>query len=249
MCPAHRTEVLKTIREALRSGHECRAVSTQVVEAGVDLDFPVVLRALGPLDALAQAAGRCNREGLLIGEDGRPCRGLFEVYVAESSPPRTLRSATTVSQTVLKNRGRIALDEPNLFLDYFDRLYSITDLDAKHIQRDRAAFRYRTVGENFELIPDHTLPIVVPYGAAGDALERFRDALTRADGEREALRALQRYIVGIPRKAAGELIHAGAIDTVGDIVHVLRPDVVGASYDVRLGLVLGADDASEEFII
>ena len=65
MCPAHRTSVLSKIRSILANGKPCRAVSTQLVEAGVDIDFPAVYRASSGIDSIAQAAGRCNREGLL----------------------------------------------------------------------------------------------------------------------------------------------------------------------------------------
>ena len=63
MCPAHRTDVLDRIRAALATGDPCRVVSTQLVEAGVDIDFPVVFRSIAGVDSIAQAAGRCNREG------------------------------------------------------------------------------------------------------------------------------------------------------------------------------------------
>ena len=75
MCAAHRKHVLEEIGRALRSGGTCRVVSTTLVEAGVDLDFPVVYRTLGGVDAMAQAAGRCNREGRMADEQGRPLPG------------------------------------------------------------------------------------------------------------------------------------------------------------------------------
>jgi len=65
MCAAHRLEIIAAIRGKLRRGEPCHVVSTQLIEAGVDLDFPVAFRALAPLDSIVQAAGRADREGLL----------------------------------------------------------------------------------------------------------------------------------------------------------------------------------------
>jgi CRISPR-associated endonuclease/helicase Cas3 len=80
MCPAHRAEVVAEIRRRLLAGEPCRVVSTQVIEAGVDVDFPAVYRAAAGLDSIAQAAGRCNREGLLATEDGQPRLGRVFVF-------------------------------------------------------------------------------------------------------------------------------------------------------------------------
>src|SRR4029077_572210 len=81
MCPAHRKFVLDGIRASKKRGEAVRLVATQLVEAGVNLDFPIVYRAMAGLDSLAQAAGRCNREGRL--ED----KGQLRVFLAPTSPP------------------------------------------------------------------------------------------------------------------------------------------------------------------
>ena len=238
MCGAHRQGVMRSVRKRLSAGLRCRLVSTQVVEAGVDLDFPLVLRAFGPLDALAQAAGRCNREGRLQDATGAPRRGRFEVYCATSAPPPAQRSATDVAKTVLRLRGGLSLADPTLFTEYFDRLYSNRNLDAKDIQRHRAAFQYETVGNTFELIPDQTVPIIVPYPGATAAARHLEHALASGYGERQALRQIQRYIVAVPRSDHAKLFEANDLDRIGELVDVLRSDAQYARYDRNLGLVL-----------
>ena len=162
MCAAHRSEVLAKIKDALTRGVACRVVSTQLVEAGVDVDFPIVYRALGGLDSIVQAAGRCNREGRLD-------KGRVVVFRAETSPPRgTPRQAMEVTESLLRDAGGI-LDpsDPELFEEYFRMLYHDVVLDAKRIQTLRQEFNFASVGREFKLIEDgFTTPVVVPYGEA-----------------------------------------------------------------------------------
>jgi CRISPR-associated endonuclease/helicase Cas3 len=238
MCPAHRSVVLHSIRERLKERAPCLAVTTQVVEAGVDIDFPFVMRALGPLDSLAQAAGRCNREGRLVDDAGRPTRGRFEVFVAATPPPRDLKPAADVSRTVLELRDRkLDLSDPSIFSEYFDRLYGNADLDRERIQRDRELYAYRLVGQHFKLISDDQVPVVVPYRDYDRPLSRLRWALERGIGERAALRNLQPFMVSVYRSLLGRLRAVGALDEVDYMLFVLRPDHLTVRYDERLGLV------------
>jgi CRISPR-associated endonuclease/helicase Cas3 len=117
MCPAHRTKKLEQIRKSLSSGTLCRVVSTQLIEAGVDIDFPVLYRALGGLDSIVQAAGRCNREGKL------PI-GHMKIFRAPSLPPvGTPRKALAVTESLLCEYGNLDLTNPDIFEDYFRHLY------------------------------------------------------------------------------------------------------------------------------
>lgn len=239
MCPAHRSAVLNTIRKTLKDGAPCTAVTTQVVEAGVDIDFPFVMRALGPLDSLAQAAGRCNREGKLVDDFGKPMLGRFEVFVPDTAPPKGLRLATDVGRTVLELRDhRLDLADASVFNEYFDRLYDNAVLDRESVQRDRERYAYRQVGTNFKLIPDDQFPIVVPYLDYERRLYRVRAAFERGVGERAALRDLQPLIVSVYRRDIDQFRAIGALDQIGEMeLFALRPDHLAVRYDERLGLL------------
>jgi hypothetical protein len=121
MCPAHRKVVLDKVRDKLKKkGEACRLISTQCVEAGVDVDFPVVFRAWGPLDAMAQAAGRCNRNGCADS-------GVVHVFMPEEEnyPDGAYRQAADIARILLKKHGAEGMDiqVPELFAEYYKELY------------------------------------------------------------------------------------------------------------------------------
>lgn len=157
MCPAHRRAVLDKIKERLADDRPCRVVSTQLVEAGVDLDFPVVFRAVGPLDRIVQAAGRCNREGRLES-------GSVIVFTPADGhmPPGVYRTASGVTDILLR-LGETDWDDPAVFQDYFKRVYASVETDNKHIQALRKACSFHQVRDRFHMIPDDTVPVLVAY--------------------------------------------------------------------------------------
>jgi CRISPR-associated endonuclease/helicase Cas3 len=225
MCAEHRSRTLAALHETRRSGRPARVVATQLVEAGVDLDFPVVYRALAGLDSIAQAAGRCNREGKLE----RP--GDVRVFIAPTSPPIGVpQTGAAITRGMLGVDGDIDIDDPAQFRSYFERLYRAKDLDAKAIQRARAELRFRSVAGAFRIIEnDWAAPIVVPYGEA----VRHVDQLRRFGASRDRLRALQRYIVQIRTGQRQAWLDAGYATEIEGVV-VLDPDSGG--YDSRFGL-------------
>src|SRR5205823_2089406 len=115
LCGAHRRRVIREVRRRIADGEACRLVATQVIEAGVDLDFPMVVRALAPLDAIIQAAGRCNREGRLR-------RGRVIVFRSEGerTPPGSYRSGTQISGALI-GEGHDDLGDPQTAETYFHR--------------------------------------------------------------------------------------------------------------------------------
>lgn len=230
MCPAHRFDVIRSVQAALRQGRVCRLVATQLVEAGVDLDFPLVYRALGGLDSMVQAAGRCNREGRLE-------RGEVIIFRAPSAPPPgTPRRALEVTLSLLREWGQgPRLEDPAVFDIYFRHLYAAADLDARNIQSQREQFNFATVGQEFRLIEDgFTHPIIVPYGNAPRAI----DAVRHEGPTREALRGLQRYVVSVYPKAFTELLEQGALEEISEGLHAIRPGYRHL-YNDGFGLMVG----------
>jgi CRISPR-associated endonuclease/helicase Cas3 len=198
MCPQHRLDVLSKVRELLLGSEGvCRVVATQLVEAGVDLDFPLILRAMGPLDSIAQAAGRCDREGRLTAKAGSPAGRVvvFEPDVgdAASTPPGAYHEATEITRMMTRG-GRVSIHNAAHIRAYFDRYYQ-TDLDPNTIEALRRNLDFREVGERFKIIYDCTIAVLVPYNEEADTLIR---RLEHGDvPDMRLFRQLQRYQVGL----------------------------------------------------
>jgi CRISPR-associated endonuclease/helicase Cas3 len=231
MCGAHRSRRIAEIKARLAAGEPTRVVSTQLVEAGVDLDFPAVYRAMAGLDSIAQAAGRCNREGLL--DTGR-----VTVFTPPSSPPAgVLRQAAEIGARLLQDVETDPLS-PQCFTDFFRELYWVQGterLDAQNILRDlqpdnEFRFSFRTAATHFKLIDDTAqAPVIVSYGEEGPKL---LEQLTCMGPERWLLRKAQRYVVNLPRRLHQRLLAEGAIREVHEGIYVQGH---GALYDDDLG--------------
>jgi CRISPR-associated endonuclease/helicase Cas3 len=230
MCGAHRRDVLRDIRARLRANRPCRVVSTQLVEAGVDIDFPIVLRAMAPLDRIAQAAGRCNREGKL------PGKGRTIVFSVEDDamPGGAYRIGTGITAMMLAE-GQVDFTDPNTFNTYFRMLYADAEADERDIQHYRAQRFYEEVAERFRIIDDDTFPMIADYDdAAREATRRLKDA-ARSPGKslRRAFRGIQPYVVTCRTHERSRFEAAGLIEEI-------RPGLwqwMGA-YDDKLGIVV-----------
>jgi CRISPR-associated endonuclease/helicase Cas3 len=183
-CAEHRRAVLENVRTRLKAGESCRLISTQCVEAGVDLDFPLVYRTLAPLESIAQAAGRCNREGRM-NTQGK----LGEVIVFEPEEETSRRcyptyayyQAAEKTRTLLKiNHGELDINDPELYREYYQQLYDLTKPESQN-ERLREAITARDFAEVarlYKLIDHDAIQIVVPWEGK---LDEFTALLAEAD--------------------------------------------------------------------
>jgi CRISPR-associated endonuclease/helicase Cas3 len=259
MCAQHRSDTIAAIKAALEERRRepaggvaptpVRVVSTQLVEAGVDLDFPVVWRALAGVDAVAQAAGRCNREGRL------PQPGQVHVFVPPTaSPPGLLRLARDTAKAVWHD-----LPADPLSLDhvrrYFERMLHDCVSTDKHRICDLLRCRpdlsdlsvplsLRSASEAFRLIDDQDAATVLvryrsPRGGAN--IDALIGLLQRGGPSRWLMRKLQRYGVTVYRRDAEAMLRAGDIEEIGTCpgLYVQR-EGWHQLYDPVLGLRVGA---------
>lgn len=204
LCMAHRREVIAEIKRRLNPDNPrpCRVVSTQVVEAGVDLDFPLVLRALGPLDRIVQAAGRCNREGRLSPEQARVI--IFRPEEGKM-PPGDYRTGSDLADSLLR-AGNIDLHATPIFETYFRQLYQAVDTDKKKINELRSRLDFPEVAARFKLIEDDTAPLLVRWPPDDSPVAALLTRLQVAGGfkggaARSLVRQLQPYLVNVRRRA------------------------------------------------
>jgi len=207
MCPAHRREVLEAVRSIPRE-KPCLLVATQCVEAGVDLDFPLVVRAIGPLDSCAQAAGRCNREGKLETDDGIPMSGELVIFKPEQNsmpPDSAYQNGTRIAEAMLCANPPVDLHLPQSFSNYFRNLYNVTGRegwDEKCIQQARAEWRFPEVATKFKLI-EESESVIVNYGNSLHLLELLR----RCGPSKRLFRKLQQYSVSVYSEFAVQQKH------------------------------------------
>ena len=245
MCGAHRSCVIETIKARLKDRRPTRMVSTQLVEAGVDLDFPVVYRALAGLDSIAQAAGRCNREGLLDNP------GEVVVFLPPvAAPPGLLAKGEAACRSVLHGYTSDPL-ERTLFEKYFHQFYYNCELDKHGIERlltvdpKSLAVNFRTAAERFRLIDDsNQAGVVVLYrGQDGndDTVDRLVAKIRKSGPERWLLRTLQRYIVNLYHHDIQRLLTQGDIE---ELIPGLFVQVSSILYDPSLGLRLDGGESN-----
>lgn len=238
MCPEHVRETIAKVKAALNnSGNSIiRVVATQLIEAGVDIDFPVVFRQEAGLDSVLQAAGRCNREGKLD-------RGETFVFGFQKPLPHGFMTQT--------NNARLAMEKeydwfsPEAMEAYFRQLYSRVDSFDKANIKDllyKPEMLFETAVSKFQLIDDNTTSVIVNWKNSLDLVERLK----RKGVTYTLMKALSQYSVNVRNNDLKKLTDAGAIEEVLEGIYVVSDPNF---YDKEIGLVTENHWLEESLIV
>jgi len=231
MYPVHRSDTLGEIRKALAHGKPCRVVSTSLIEAGVDLDFPIVYKAESGIDSIVQAAGRCNREGK------RPVESsMVYVFESENKPPLIQQQAIVLLHEILTEHPDFF--SPEAIHAYFRKMYDLkgSDLDVKEIiqaiekGRDGSLMPFKQIAEIFKLIETNTKNILIPIE---DEAKKVADQIKFGVMDRSIMRKAGKYMVSVYENEYAELAQSGALMCINEDLAVLT-DV--CRYDRTTGL-------------
>lgn len=248
MCPTHRKEVLSDIRERLRTGQPCRLISTQVMEAGIDVDFAVGFRALAGLDSIIQAAGRVNREMK---------RGVSDMYIFDpetpfiKKTPTFIKQGAAIAESILRDFAD-CLDSKQAIESYFNFLYSVQGkaaFDVKHILSrfdNGLEFEFKKAADDFRMIDNNTVAIVIPYN--NEAKQLLEQAKYHPYPFSFA-RQLQMYTVNIYENEFEKLRSKGVIETVNETYQALPEASMHKFYDENTGLVLPEESGGDAILI
>lgn len=251
MCSSHRKDTLNKVKEELLKNESStvRVVSTQLIEAGVDIDFPVVFRALAGLDSISQTAGRCNREGKDVNG------GRLIVFRAPTEPPAgILRLGKGITESLLNssesdgvlrgNDGSLDLTSPAIYDTYFRLFYSGVQLDGAGVQNARASLDFPEVAKRFRMIDSATYPVVVPYKDAYSKLDIVR---AKFKPSRDDFRSVQPFIVQIYSQEFQTLNNIGALGSIHEKAFFYLTLPYERLYDERFGLVVSEENLFPDY--
>ena len=204
MTPRDREQTLDEIRARLRVGETCRVVSTSLIEAGVDVDFPTVWREIAGLDSILQAAGRCNREGKRSADES-----VVHIYTPDGSIPKAFQQQVEAAQGVLAK-----YEDPNTraaIAAYFKALFWMRGddaLDSKNVLQYEDSLAFRKTEEAFEIIPKETMTVYISMNENANDLRLLRQGMF----SRALMRRLGRDAVNLYRSEYDALASAGVLE-------------------------------------
>ena len=239
MIPFDRKRVLNEIRDRLKKGLACRVISTSLIEAGVDVDFPEVYRALAGLDSIIQSGGRCNREGKRSPEESK-----VHIFRTEAKAPQMLEQNISAAARIL--RGFEQPDSPEAIHAYFQfLLYTLKDekqLDEKEILPCAQRLMFKTLAERFRLIEGAGFTVYIPTGKGTALIQELR----QHGPNRRLLRKLGQYSVSVYRQLFEELYQSGAMEKISDNAGILREL---KTYSSKTGLPLSISEQDHAIFV
>ena len=230
MTPLHRTKILTEVRRRLSAGERCVVISTQLIEAGVDVDFPVVYREMAGIDSLIQAAGRCNREGRLS-------EGVVHVFEISDEVDLGLSSKRLDGSWLgqMKDIARCVIDahgkalDPSMSKEFFENRYGAATekgLDVEGLYSEMTSesllagnsifgtLNFEDYANKYRIIEDTSTPVFVPWGKKGmELLDELCQGCSRGIPSSAFASKLQRSSVGVAQWHLTELERTGVVDT------------------------------------
>lgn len=238
MCPIHRKETLKKIRERLDKKQPVKVFSTQLIEAGVDIDFPNVYRSAAGLDSIAQSAGRCNREGRLY------TLGIVKVFESAEKygmPHGSLKQSAQVGKNTIEKFSEDLLSVKAIE-HYFNELFFFkgeNELGDEYIKdyfyqskKGNLFFEFSTAAQEFNFIDNITFPVIVPFD---EKAEKLIEKVRYSEFPKKYLRQLQPYTVNLYQQDYAALISKGSVENIKDLVSVLSDISI---YDEKTGIII-----------
>lgn len=245
MYPAHRRHVLAVIRQRLKDRLPCRVVSTSLIQAGVDVDFPVVYREISGLDSIIQTGGRCNREGRQQPEDSIVY--IYDLHKSMNRIPAFVRRPIEITQMVAKNHDDIA--SVASIKAYFDQLHYTTgddQLDRKNILKrlEDGTLDFAGIANDFKLIEEDSKPVFIPIADDVDN-QRILSQLRAGGRTRSLLRRANLYMVSVYTNQFKKLYETNKLDELDLELYLLSDS---AAYDSATGLIVDMDDGAGIFL-
>lgn len=242
MCPEHRRQTIRKMRQLLAEGKKLICVTTQLIEAGVDISFRCVVRSLAGLDHAAQAAGRCNRNGEY------DCSNVYLIDIVDENLSRLteIKQEQSVAERVIRMDNTTDLLDLQAMTKYFKMLYKeqkdelsypvrdwvydttlvnllSTNQKCRDLQKAKGCHlqAFQTAGEKFQVISQKTMDVIVPFQEEAKRLILDLNSELQPEEIRKKLRQVQKYVVGIYPNVRAELEQAGALYQIscGDSAH------------------------------
>ncbi|MGN0558392.1 MAG: CRISPR-associated helicase Cas3' [Acutalibacteraceae bacterium] len=236
MYPSHRKKALEAIKKRLKENKPCRVISTSLIEAGVDIDFPTVYRAISGIDSILQAGGRCNREN-----KRKICESVVHIFNTDEVLSYQQTNADVAKDVIKKYGDRIYL--PEAVKMYFDNLYYYRDIDRTHrvfdkkeIMRSISAFEFETTAQKFKMIENNTIPLYI----CTDENVKEIDDLRHSNYSKELFRKLQQYAVNLYEQDFNRLDEMCAIEKIDNHFYILSDNKY---YSEKTGITFPDENA------